>query len=205
MTDDRSRGVHLSDKQLVFVFMAATVAAVVVFLFGVLVGRGVRVARAPEAETTMITPPQAVADSTNAGAPVADGAPPGDAGVGAAGLKFSERLGKEPPPEQLKTPAPAPAVSEAPPDVAEADADVAPGTGDFTVQVAAVKKRAEADLIVRSLKAKGYDAYVFVPGGADKVGGFRVRVGVFRTRREADNLARKIEREEKIKPWVTRI
>ncbi len=45
MADDESRGVHLSDKQLVFVFMTATVTAVVVFLIGVLVGRGAQGAK----------------------------------------------------------------------------------------------------------------------------------------------------------------
>jgi hypothetical protein len=33
---------------------------------------------------------------------------------------------------------------------------------------------------------------------------FRVRVGTFKTRREADVVAARLLKEEQIKPWVTR-
>jgi cell division septation protein DedD len=211
MTDDRSRGVHLTDKQLVFVFMAATVVAVVVFLCGVLVGRGVQAARGEVADGTMLTPPQVVSDGTTDAAatdpPAAD-----KGGRGSTDLSYAERLGKTPPPEQLKPPPPETKTAAAapdpalPPEVSE-DAGGAPaadaGSGDFTVQVAAVKKRSEADAIVKQLKARGYAAFVFVPED-DTLGVFRVRIGAFKTRREADNIARRIEREERYKPWVTR-
>ena len=42
MSDDSFREIQLNGKQLVFLFMAATVVFVVIFLCGVLVGRGVR-------------------------------------------------------------------------------------------------------------------------------------------------------------------
>ena len=42
MNDEGFREIQLNGKQLVFLFMAATVVSVVTFLFGVLVGRGVR-------------------------------------------------------------------------------------------------------------------------------------------------------------------
>ena len=41
MSDDGFSEIQLSGKQLVFLFMATTVIAVVIFLCGVLVGRGV--------------------------------------------------------------------------------------------------------------------------------------------------------------------
>jgi hypothetical protein len=40
--EDGFREIQLNGKQLVFLFMAATVVSVVIFLSGVLVGRGVR-------------------------------------------------------------------------------------------------------------------------------------------------------------------
>ena len=46
MSDQRVREIQLNGKQLVFMFMTATVAAVVVFLCGVMVGRGVNTTRA---------------------------------------------------------------------------------------------------------------------------------------------------------------
>src|SRR5690242_1124176 len=54
-TDDGFHEIQLNGKQLVFLFMAVTVVSVVIFLCGVLVGRGVRAERtlqAAEASTT---------------------------------------------------------------------------------------------------------------------------------------------------------
>ena len=42
MNDEGFREIQLNGKQLIFLFMAVTVVLVVTFLFGVLVGRGVR-------------------------------------------------------------------------------------------------------------------------------------------------------------------
>ena len=44
--DDGFHEIQLNGKQLVFLFMAVTVVSVVIFLCGVLVGRGVRSERA---------------------------------------------------------------------------------------------------------------------------------------------------------------
>ena len=46
--DDGFHEIQLNGKQLVFLFMAATVVSVVIFLCGVLVGRGVRAERAAD-------------------------------------------------------------------------------------------------------------------------------------------------------------
>jgi len=58
--DDGFREIQLNGKQLVFLFMAATVVSVVIFLCGVLVGRGVRVERSEAggktSKTFLITP-----------------------------------------------------------------------------------------------------------------------------------------------------
>ena len=214
MADDESRGVHLSDKQLVFVFMSATVAAVVVFLFGVLVGRGVQGARGTN---------EAVEMAAAAGEVVPDGAD-GEAPA-AADLSYPVRLGKNPPAEQLK-PAPSPGDDAlramAPPEVPEdpiprpraaAEAVAAPAAappaatqpGNYTVQVAAVSRREDADGIVSHLKTKRYEAYIVAPGPGDKPAMFRVRIGSFKDKRQADRLAEQLLREDKrYKPWVIR-
>jgi cell division septation protein DedD len=205
MTDDGSRGVHLTDKEVVFVVMAATVVAGVVFLFGVLVGRGAPAGRPPAAEASMITPAQVVSDG---GADTAAADPAAD------GLSYPDRLGSSPPAETLKAPAApvaaAPPVVDAgpPPVIAEeaggaSEAPASPGV-TYTVQIAAEKKRSSADAIVKRLKASGFDAFVYVPEGGDTLGVFRVRVGAFATRREADAMAQRIARETRYKqPWVT--
>lgn len=73
-TDDGFHEIQLSGKQLVFLFMATTVVSVVIFLCGVLVGRGVRgealAATAPKPPLTVAGPqptsPDAVASPTAA-------------------------------------------------------------------------------------------------------------------------------------------
>jgi cell division septation protein DedD len=70
------------------------------------------------------------------------------------------------------------------------------------VQVAALRQRGEADAVARRLTRKGYDAYVIEPSGrANRV--YRVRVGRFASRGEADQLKDRLAREEQFKPWVT--
>ena len=73
-----------------------------------------------------------------------------------------------------------------------------PGTG-FVVQVAAVRKLADANAIARRLTAKGYPTFVTTAGV-----NFRVRVGKFSDRREAESVAGRLEKEERFKPWITR-
>jgi DedD protein len=225
--DDGFHEIQLNGKQLVFLFMAATVVSVVIFLCGVLVGRGVRAERstveaasatpppiepAPQPATPEATPP-AGSDPRTAAAPP----PPAE-------LSYAERLGeKKPTKDQLKpaepvekppaavkpvSPPPAPAASSsgasathavpaapAPPTAAESG-------GEFTVQIAALNARGEADAIAHRLTTKGYAAYVVPPGNGAVM--YRVRVGKFKTRREAEPVASKLQKEEQFKPWITR-
>jgi cell division septation protein DedD len=68
------------------------------------------------------------------------------------------------------------------------------------VQVAAVRTRADADAIAQRLSAKGYPTFVTTAGS-----NFRVRVGTYTNRAEAEAIAGRLEREERVnKPWVTR-
>src|SRR6266576_7299092 len=53
--DDGFHEIQLNGKQLVFLFMAATVVSVVIFLCGVLVGRGVRAERAAAQDAALNT------------------------------------------------------------------------------------------------------------------------------------------------------
>jgi cell division septation protein DedD len=230
--DETFRELQLSGKQLVFLFMAVTVVSVVIFLCGVLVGRGVRAARGDLGSTqaaaavAIIEPPLSAAAA----------GPNASNSVVTAGekLTYAERLGSnEPTPEPLKARPDPPPV---PPPVAEAVAPPAkaptapaatgrntpapakeakpaapsatasfnepPGAG-FAIQVAALKERSEADAIVSRLASKGYSAYVVAPAkGAPSV--FRVRVGKFKERREADAVAVRLQKEEQFRPWVVR-
>ena len=220
--DDTFREIQLSGKQLVFLFMAVVVIAVGIFLTGVQVGRGVRAERgglpegAPAATTagpgSEAAPPPASATSGSSASPVTAGEK----------LSYAERLGgtvppadplkgSPPPPTEDTTPTPkaeappAEPVRPAPAPAAAASgaATTEPAGAGFTIQVAALREREEADTIVKRLAGKGYPAYVLAPvKGAPAV--YRVRVGKFKERREADTVAARLQKEEQFKPWVVR-
>ena len=107
--DDGFHEIQLNGKQLVFLFMAATVVSVVIFLCGVLVGRGVRAERSADADAAGLS---AAAEPTpQAPAPGATPTPAGSDPTAAAApptvddLSYFDRLqASNPSPEQLKAP-----------------------------------------------------------------------------------------------------
>ena len=242
--DDGFHEIQLNGKQLVFLFMAATVVSVVIFLCGVLVGRGVRTERTPTsaetsaaaviAETTPQPQPAPATPAVPAGSDPTNATPPPAVDDN---LSYFDRLEKANPTEDLKSaPTPTPATErpvEAPARLARATpppaavpkpaavapapkenavaAAAAPATapapapaGDgYAIQVAALREMGEADTIAKRLVSKGYLAYVLTPpDGRPNV--YRVRIGTFKTRREAEAIASKLQKEEQFKPWITR-
>jgi cell division septation protein DedD len=75
--------------------------------------------------------------------------------------------------------------------------------GTFAVQLAALKDRGEADALARRLVGKGYNAYVVAPGTA-KSPVYKVQVGRFKTRQDAEKVAARLKKDEQFSPWVTR-
>ena len=244
--DDGFREIQLNGKQLFFLFMATTIVSVVIFLCGVLVGRGVRLERTAlaavgdEASTTEVTPLTPAAPQVTEPGAVAPpaGAPPSspagddelrhiDATTGSVPAPQEEirpsvskptaapKSEVTPKPEAKPEPKADPAVSAkvekaeaksaadpratGPQDKAPVSAP--PAGGAIVVQVAAVNTRAEADTMAKKLNGKGYAAYVerSSPGSM-----FRVRVGPFATRRDAEAAADKLRRQENKNPWITR-
>jgi cell division septation protein DedD len=66
-----------------------------------------------------------------------------------------------------------------------------------------LRERSEAENLVRRLSGKGYSAYV-VPPAAGTPAVYRVRVGKFKERREAESTAARLQKEEQFKPWIVR-
>ena len=227
MTDEGFHEIQLNGKQLVFLFMAATVVAVVIFLSGVMVGRGVRPQRVDVAAATTEPPidPTAASAPTTAGTASTDRVPLSAQET----LTYAERLeAPNPPAETLKdptlpaietpsaapvrdTPRPAPApvretarAESGPvatkPAVENAAFKEPVGSG-YVVQVMAAVKREEAEGLARRLTAKGYPTFVSV-GDTKGPAKFRVRVGKYSDKREADAVVRRLEQEERFKPWL---
>jgi cell division septation protein DedD len=217
--DEGFHEIQLNGKQLVFLFMAGTVVAVVIFLLGVFVGRGVRsqvgdteplVAQETTAPAVPEIPPSAPSTGSNAPASAAED------------LSYPGRLaGDEAPKETLRrgasdasaarTAPDARRSPEAPSAASESSARSAPiasvpsePAGDgFSIQLAALAKRDEAEIIVRRLTGKGYSAYLVAPA-AGSPAMYRVRVGKFKDRREAESVSARLQKEEQFKPWIVR-
>ena len=100
MADEPLHEIQLNGKQLVFLFMSATVVAVVIFLSGVMVGRGVRAPLADPGEVSgdELTDPTAPTSETSAAAT------PYNANAGPAtaqeDLTYPDRLGSDAPQEE---------------------------------------------------------------------------------------------------------
>ena len=116
MPDQGVREIQLNGKQLVFMFMTATVAAVVIFLCGVMVGRGVNTTRAAAAAAVTTEPavdptstaqalPGTSADKASSGEPVSNQEDLKE-------LTYAKRLeAPEPPPEPAVEPVAPPPVA----------------------------------------------------------------------------------------------
>jgi len=74
---------------------------------------------------------------------------------------------------------------------------------DKIVVLSTASSAAEAETIARRLAGKGYPSFVTVPGsGTPRM--FRIRIGKYPSRREAESIATRLQKEEQFKPWITR-
>lgn len=190
-------------KQVVFVFMAATVAAVVVFLCGVLVGRGVPPPVSVGADPAIGMGPKDLTPATL-------GVPRSEPSAGAAvseGLDYHRILtgesrvpGADPSVDPL-----APAGLQLPPDlkhVAPPRAE-SPG-GGYYVQVVSLSEAGAGQIIVDRLIAKGLPALLLPPADGALMALYRVRVGPYAQRAEAERVSERIETEDGFTPLVVR-
>jgi cell division septation protein DedD len=219
--------IQLTNKQLVFYFMAGASGLVLSFLAGIMVGRGVDAS--PEVQAA---PRPAIQDT------IVEEAPPKAAP--APELSYSRSLESDRPDDttidkgkanapavpavrtaEVKPPAPtavlpptttrrgpeAAAPTSAPLAPAPAPIRTAPlapdSSGAFTIQVGAFKERDAAESIVGKLKKKGFSAYVVTPKGAEG-GLFNVRVGSFAARPEAEKVQERLRVEEKYLPFIVK-
>ena len=239
--DDGFHEIQLNGKQLVFLFMAASVVSAVIFLCGVLVGRGVRAERAgtiaDASGLSAVAMPDVVVSQQAVPAPA--GSDPTAAAPPPAvdDLSYFSRLEKQgQPAEALRpaaeqpagsttpapptetparqasatertalgtAPAPAPSLKPSEEKASSETASAEPAGQGFALQITALRERGEAEAIAERLSKKGYTAYVLTPA-AKAPSVYRVRIGKFKTRREAETVAAKLQKEEQFTPWITR-
>ncbi|HEY2434035.1 MAG TPA: SPOR domain-containing protein [Vicinamibacterales bacterium] len=233
--EDGFHEIQLSGKQLVFLFMATTILAVVIFLCGVQVGRNVRGGDRPSVESSdtvaaqsTAPPPASVTTQAvpSSGPPAAE--PPPPAQEPDDDLSYAKRLQQAEPgagdklspppshaaskpldtrpaaaaPAKTSAPTPPPAVAAARPEVGPPAASASQAKpGQWIVQLSAIKDRGQAASLAHELVGKGYPAFVLDPApGAPPI--YRVQIGGYPDQGKADEVARRLKRDEHYNPYV---
>lgn len=212
--EDGFHEIQLSGKQLVFLFIVTTSVIVAVFLCGVLVGRGAKAARIDERDAAS-SAPAAAPPVADVGPPAAE--PPAPAPETPEPLSYPDRLqGKGAAPETLKPqpkesppvappPVARPAPSRpAPPAPAADDVPMAGRPGTWVVQVIATRDRSVATSVVKRLGGKGYPAFLVNPAAGSAQPFYKVHVGRYGDRREAEQVSLRIKKEEQFQSWILR-
>ena len=117
-----------------------------------------------------------------------------------------------PPPAAPRERAPAPVApasrtakpTSVPAPAAAAQASDPSGPG-FAVQVAAYRDRRDADTLAKQLAAKGYPAFVMDPVKGTSTALFRVRVGKYKTLKDAEAVEVRLQTTEQLtNAWIAR-
>jgi DedD protein len=216
MTDSRDRKRDekgLSARYLVMVFLMGVAACAVFFSLGFLVGYNERSSKSA-GETEQITPSGVIPPTVN---------PPLET-VPVTGQESSAKPVAEKPSEPVFSKPEKESKSPATRAASEPDADLPPpstplansrataaarakatqvGMG-FTVQVAASRDKQDAEKLVKELKSRGFAVFLVLPENprsGDNL--YRVQVGPYATREEAQKVRDKIAKEG-FKPFIRR-
>lgn len=182
--DDGFHEIQLNGKQLVFLFMAATVVSVVIFLCGVLVGRGVRAERGGPDSASLADVP--IVDQTQTPTPTSGASsdprnalpPPPVSDL----ITYTERLEKpDTVQETLKPASPRPPAPDTPP-------ARAPEPPPVAVTPPAKPPAAAPPVKPASTKATSSPA----PSPAGGKPGFAVQLAALNTRGEADAMVKRL-------------
>jgi DedD protein len=208
-TDDGFHEIQLSGKQLVFLFMATTVVSVVIFLCGVLVGRGVKGETVNAADALAASAAPQATGVQSAPSPTELPAPPAEVPLRYPKLLAEDKPAAEdfkPVPEPKPAPETArPAAAPVPVETARPPAGVdTPRAGVWAVQVVALTDRTAANAVVQRLNGKGYPAFLVSPQAGAPVQNYKVRVGRYGDRAEAEQVRNRLKKEEQFEPWILR-
>ena len=217
MEHEATHGTH-EGKRVALWAVLCSVGAVACFVSGVYYGRGATPVRDADTDATELVIPVAPS-ATATETPVPPGSDPRTAAEPTpvseeppVAVPLVDRDGARTP----APPAPAPTSPAAPaaarPSTAgsratgsdQRSSPPSAGRGGYHVQLESLPTRAQAEARVRALRARKFDAYVQPTPGTARGRRFRVRVGSFATRQEADAVASQLSRPGAPTPWVTR-
>jgi cell division septation protein DedD len=208
--DDYYYEIQLTNKQLVFYFLAGATGLILSFLAGVMVGKGVDPsaveARTRIAGERIVADTPALADEELSYSKTLEQSSPATA-IESPRPRPTTKPTVVPEPTAATpkpTPTPQPTAKPATPSPAPPKPTPAPATPvvaqSFTIQVGAFKEKSAADKLMAQLKAKGFAAYVVTPPVAD--GLFNVRVGRYVSRSDAERVSVQLRDKEKFKPFI---
>jgi len=214
--------------QWIALLTAGTIIMGLTFTLGVLVGR--QWSRAPSAAASADSGARkTVPPGKRGGLSAADLAPPSQvdqtltfyrtltAPLGRGSADASQR------PEGKTQPPPAPARAEPPPPPhpptnrgdtlvekpAVSDAEAAPAraqadaAGRWSVQVAAFKTQGQASSLHKQLREAGFDAYIPSAVASDGGTNYRVRIGAFESKVDAQRMVERVRDERSLAAFVT--
>jgi len=202
MTERTQSG--LSARQLILFFFAGVAVCAVFFALGFLVGYNER-APTVAADTERVTPPSDIPPTVNP--PMGSAKPAATGSSAKAEEPLSEEVISSPPGRGQAAPARG-ARAAGTADAASVESSAAAAEsragrqGGLAVQVVASSSRQDAATLVGVLKGRGYSAFLLTPGdvrSGDKL--FRVEVGPFSSRAEAEKVRQKLA-SEGFKPFL---
>ena len=183
--------IQLGNKQLVFIFFIAIVICGLFFMVGVKVGKEakemeLKVARQYATPGVKPSPQETVSQEIKS---------PEE-------ITLPEQAAKEAEPRE----APPQTAQPSPTRIEEPKGQPTPSVkGYYTIQVMAISDRARAFSIRDNLKNKGYPAYVVTATGPNDKVTYKVRIGRFATKEEAQKVAQQVKEREKLATWITQV
>jgi|GEM_PF-1434264 len=223
--------IQLDNKQLILVFLAAVTVCVLIFVLGVMIGKGQKEAEIAAAtrnekntaasEADSNTPQQALSDiASEAQKEKKSSKPVGEKDQSAEKTRPDKTVKSEPVAEEKtnkfayedldkkepikeNTDAETISADETANEVPVANDDIPKPSGgtQYTVQIMATSSRPKAEQQISALKSKGYKPFLDEKKSGD-VSVFKVRVGRFADTQKAKELASRIKKDLRLETWV---
>ena len=204
--------IQLDNKQLILVFLAALTLCVLIFVLGVMVGKGQKEAEMAAAGKSGSSSARTEPDLTVPKEPKETESPAAknqksekkSASKGTEPSKDDGFYGLDQSDESQKglEPKTEPAVAKPEPAPSEPGPTLAPVR--FTVQLMATESKSKAQEQVRYLKARGYSPFMSVKETKDGAV-YKVRIGKYADTAAAKEIAARLKQNLKLDPWVTEL
>ena len=194
--------ISLTNRQVLAAFLILLACIVGAFVSGVWVGRETQAAEGPLQVATGDLPEGA--DSFPFYGDEAENSAEAEAAEPPAG---NDQATSSPPSEPTRNQEPVvrrPEREQPEPEVAQSDLPAAPrlSADDLIIQVFSSAEESQARSVLQRLVDSRFDAFLS-PVAVDGRTMYRVRVGPFENRRQAERVANRVKREQRLDTWIT--